>query len=244
MGASGKPRPAQRRTTLPRPRHSEAEGRRIRIPRPCAFLLRKRSEKTDSSLSLRPRKVRFTLFPPNGENSLRSLARPLTTRPTSLGSCCVKDGGYGFFAVAQNDGGRPGTGPEGGRPAPFTPSVRLRRTAPPSRGSYHGAPGRRAPQKRAASLHHVLTYRVKRGRCKSSARWFYAYGAQIQSSFAYSYFQNSPRPGLRNRAQGPDTFRVRSGIKVLLPTLTSKTVLTLVSVTGRRGQIRSTSGAV
>ena len=46
----------------------------------------------------RPRKVRFTLFPPNGENSLRSLARPLTTRPTSLGSCCVKDGGYGFFA--------------------------------------------------------------------------------------------------------------------------------------------------
>ena len=34
----------------------------------------------------RPHKVRFVLFPPDGENALRSLARPLAARPTSLGS--------------------------------------------------------------------------------------------------------------------------------------------------------------
>ena len=73
-------------------------GRRIRNSRPFSLLLRTKTGETDSSPSLRPRKVRFALFPPDGENSLRSLARPLTTRPTSLGSCCVKDGGYGFFA--------------------------------------------------------------------------------------------------------------------------------------------------
>ena len=77
------------------------------------FLSRTKTGDADSSLSLRPRKVRFASFPPDGENALRSLARPLTTRPTLLGSCCVKDGGYGFFAVAQNDKGKRGTGPGG-----------------------------------------------------------------------------------------------------------------------------------
>ena len=90
-------RPTQRRTTSP-PCHSEAVRPKNPYSRPFSFLLRTKTGVTDSSPSLRPRKVRFTLFPPDGENSLRSLARPLTTRPTSLGSCCVKDGGYGFFA--------------------------------------------------------------------------------------------------------------------------------------------------
>ena len=35
----------------------------------------------------RPRKVRSTSFSPNGKNFVRSLARPLPTRPASLGSC-------------------------------------------------------------------------------------------------------------------------------------------------------------
>ena len=87
-------------------RHSEAARPKNPYPRPFPFLLGTKTGKTDSSPSLRPRKVRFTLFPPDGENALRSLARPLTTRPTSLGSCCVKDGSYGFFGLRpQNDGG-------------------------------------------------------------------------------------------------------------------------------------------
>ena len=35
----------------------------------------------------RPRKVRSTPFPPDSENCVRFLARPLPTRPASLGSC-------------------------------------------------------------------------------------------------------------------------------------------------------------
>ena len=51
----------------------------------------------------RPRKVRSVLFPPDGENTLRSLARPLAARPTSLGSCCGKDGVTDSSAPPQND---------------------------------------------------------------------------------------------------------------------------------------------
>ena len=181
-----------------------AKGRRKRILR-CRFVLAKSASlcfrltaKTRSApllvLSRRRRKLRIPHPAASGRlRPLRCSGSPSERRSafrwvphsTSLGSCCVKDGGYGFFAVAQNDGGKRGAGPGGGMPGPFTPSVRQSRTAPPSRGSYHGAPGRRAPQKRAASLHHVLTYRVKRGRCKSSARCSLSKKSSISWAFSF-----------------------------------------------------------
>ena len=108
--------PHTKKNHAPLPRHSEAVRRSnpylpslAPSPRELSpqategvFLSRTKTGDADSSLSLRPRKVRFASFPPDGENALRSLARPLTTRPTLLGSCCVKDGGYGFFAVASS----------------------------------------------------------------------------------------------------------------------------------------------
>ena len=60
----------------------------------------------------RPRKVRSTPFPPDSENCVRFLARPLPTRPASLGSCGgPKYGGAGYggaaFSIRRTKGDAP-----------------------------------------------------------------------------------------------------------------------------------------
>ena len=84
----------------------------------------------------RPRKVRSTPFPPDSENCVRFLARPLPTRPASLGSC----GGPSY--------GRPG---QGGHLIPFGVEVIGRSlppfplTAPLALVAIHRAHGERLP---------------------------------------------------------------------------------------------------